>query len=142
MTCTHFLVTRLRNLNNGVVETERAKNFMLPNVLAKSWYSQGYYASISHNVKVIYYRYMDCFDGNPAHLWEHPPVDSATHYIDCMSGASAVNDKAKQNCSNQDYRFAATLLNNVVFAEPINADAKTELASVYTQLKYQCEKGT
>ena len=36
----------------------------------------------------------------------------------------------------------ATLLNHVVFAEPANADAKTELASVYTQLGYQCENGT
>ena len=132
----------LRNLNNGMVGTEIAEDFVLPDVLAKSWYSQGYYGSISHNVKAIYHRYMGWFDGNPAHLWEYPPVDSATRYVDCMGGASAVIDKAKQYTSNQDYRFAATLLNHVVFADPTNADAKTELASVYTQLGYQCENGT
>ena len=132
----------LRNLNNGMVGTEIAENFVLPDVLAKSWYSQGYYGSISHNVKAIYHRYMGWFDGNPAHLWEHPPVDSATRYVDCMGGAGAVINKAKQYESNQDYRFAATLLNHVVFADPTNADAKTELANIYQQLGYQCENGT
>ena len=132
----------LCNLNNGMVRTEIAEEFVLPDVLAKSWYSQGYYGSISHNVKAIYHRYMGWFDGNPARLWERTPVDSATRYVDCMGGASAVIDKAKKYTSNQDYRFAATLLNHVVFADPTNADAKTELASVYTQLGYLCENGT
>ena len=132
----------LRQLNDGMVGTEIAEDFVLPDILAKSWYSQGYYGSISHNVKAIYHRYMGWFDGNPARLWEHPPVDSATRYVDCMGGASAVIGKAKQYASDQDYRFAATLLNHVVFAEPTNADAKTELASVYTQLGYLCENGT
>ena len=132
----------LRNLNNGMVGTEIAENFVLPDVLAKSWYSQGYYGSLSHNVKAIYHRYMGWFDGNPARLWEHPPVDLATRYVDCMGGASAVLAKAKQYESEKDFRFAATLLNHLVFAEPTNADAKTELASVYTQLGYGCENGT
>ena len=132
----------LRNLNNGMVGTEIAEDFVLPDILAKSWYSQGYYGSLSHNVKAIYHRYMGWFDGNPAHLWEHPPVDSATRYVDCMGGASAVLDKAKQYAADQDFRFAATLLNHLVFADSTNADAKTELVSVYTQLGYYCENGT
>ena len=132
----------LRNLNNGMVGTEIAENFVLPDILAKNWYSQGYYGSLSHNVKAIYHRYMGWFDGNPAHLWEHPPVDLATRYVDSMGGPSAVLDKARQYASDQDFRFAATLLNHLVFADSANADAKTELASVYTHLGYGCENGT
>ncbi|MCJ1380069.1 hypothetical protein MMC17_003172 [Xylographa soralifera] len=137
----------LRKLNDGMVGTEIAEDLKLPETLAKCWHSQGYYGSISHNVKAIYHRYLGWFDGNPAHLWEHPPVDSATRYVKCMGGASAVIDKAKEYADNKDYRFAATLLNHVVFADPTNADpvttdAKTELGGVYTQLGYLCENGT
>ena len=44
---------------------------------AEAWHCRGYYGSVSHNVKAIYQRYMGWFDGNPAHLWEHPPVEAA-----------------------------------------------------------------
>jgi alkyl sulfatase BDS1-like metallo-beta-lactamase superfamily hydrolase len=40
-----------------------------------------------------------------------------------------------------DYRWAATLLNHLVFAEPSNAQAKALLASAYDQLGYQAESG-
>ena len=43
----------------------------------REWHCRGYYGSVSHNVKAVYQRYMGWFDGNPAHLWEHPPVESA-----------------------------------------------------------------
>jgi alkyl sulfatase BDS1-like metallo-beta-lactamase superfamily hydrolase len=40
-----------------------------------------------------------------------------------------------------DYRWAATLLNHLVFAEPSNKGAKALLASAYDQLGYQAESG-
>ena len=66
----------LRLLNQGYVGSEIAETFELPPSLANEWYSRGHYGSISHNVKAIYQRYMGWFDGNPAHLWEHPPVEA------------------------------------------------------------------
>jgi alkyl sulfatase BDS1-like metallo-beta-lactamase superfamily hydrolase len=63
----------LRMLNNGQTGIEIAEEFKLPPSLADCWSTQGYYGSISHNVKAIYHRYMGWFDGNPAHLWEWPP---------------------------------------------------------------------
>ena len=42
-----------------------------------AWHAHGYYGSVSHNVKAIYQRYMGWYDGNPAHLWPHPPVEAA-----------------------------------------------------------------
>ncbi|WP_327402033.1 hypothetical protein OG194_19065 [Streptomyces sp. NBC_01288] len=41
-----------------------------------------------------------------------------------------------------DPRFAATLLNHIVFADPLRADAKELLAQVYELLGHGAENGT
>ncbi|NEE53586.1 alkyl/aryl-sulfatase, partial [Streptomyces sp. SID8455] len=92
--------------------------------LEKCWHIRGYYGSLSHNVKAVYQRYLGWFDGNPAHLWEHPPVESAERYVECMGGADAVVAKARDYAEAGDPRFAATLLNHVVFADASHAAAR------------------
>ena len=47
-----------------------------------AWHTHGYYGSVSHNVKAIYQRYIGWYDGNPANLWPHPPVEAARRYVD------------------------------------------------------------
>ncbi|MCJ1400226.1 hypothetical protein MMC11_003430 [Xylographa trunciseda] len=132
----------LRMLNNGYIGSEIAEEFTLPDSLAKCWYSQGYYGTISHNVKAIYNRYMGWFDGNPAHLWELPPVDAGKRYVDCMGGPDVVIGKAKSYADGKDLRFAATLLSHVVFGYPDCTAAPTALADVLQELGYGCENGT
>jgi alkyl sulfatase BDS1-like metallo-beta-lactamase superfamily hydrolase len=39
---------------------------------------------------------MGWYDGNPAHLWQHPPVEAATRYVEFMGGADAVVAKARR----------------------------------------------
>jgi len=63
----------LRMLNRGLVGSEIAEQIQLPPALEAAWNARGYYGSVSHNVKAIYQRYMGWYDGNPAHLWQHPP---------------------------------------------------------------------
>ncbi len=132
----------LRGLNLGYVGSEIAEDFRMPPNLEKSWNTHGYYGSVSHNVKAIYQRYMGWFDGNPAHLWEHPPVDSATRHVDAMGGVSEVLKKAQKAYDAADYRWAATLTNYAVFAEPDNKKAKDLEASVFEQLGYGSENAT
>ena len=88
------------------------------------WHCRGYYGSVSHNVKAVYQRYMGWFDGNPAHLWEHPPVEAARRYVEFMGGADAVLEKARASFDEGDYRWVAEVVNHVVFAEPDNAAAR------------------
>jgi alkyl sulfatase BDS1-like metallo-beta-lactamase superfamily hydrolase len=64
----------MRLLNRGLVGSEIAEVMTLPPALERAWHARGYYGSVSHNVKAIYQRYMGWYDGNPAHLWGHPPV--------------------------------------------------------------------
>ncbi len=82
----------LRRLNQGLTGPELAEEFELPDALEQAWHLRGYYGSVSHNVKAIYQRYLGWFDGNPAHLWAHPPVEAATRYVAAMGGADTVVD--------------------------------------------------
>lgn len=132
----------LRLLNKGFTGPEIAEQIVLPPALENAWNTHGYYGSVSHNVKAIYQRYLGWFDGNPAHLWEHPPVEKATRYVDFMGGADAVVEKARGAFETGDYRWVAEVVNHVVFAEPDHAAARELLADTYEQLGYGSENGT
>lgn len=132
----------LRMLNQGLTGTEIAEAMTLPPALQAAWHTHGYYGSVFHNVKAVYQRYLGWFDGNPAHLWELPPVAAATRYVECMGGPEAVLVKAREYATRGDLRFAAELLNHAVFADPSSVPAKTALAEVYEQLGFGAENGT
>ncbi|AMW18947.1 alkyl/aryl-sulfatase [Mycobacteroides chelonae] len=132
----------LRQLNQGLVGSEIAESLQLPPALANAWHARGYYGSVSHNVKAIYQRYMGWFDGNPAHLWEHPPVANAQRHVEFMGGAEEVLRKARIAFEEGDYRWVAQVVNYVIFADPANEAAKALQASCFQQLGYGSENAT
>lgn len=132
----------LRLLNKGHTGPEIAELVELPPRLAAEWHCREYYGSISHNVKAIYQRYMGWFDGNPAHLWEHPPVERARRYVELMGGAEAVLAKARESFEAGDYRWVAEVVNHVVFADPENRAARELQADALEQLGYGAENAT
>jgi alkyl sulfatase BDS1-like metallo-beta-lactamase superfamily hydrolase len=132
----------LRLLNRGLTGREIAEQLELPPELAAEWHCRGYYGSVSHNVKAVYQRYMGWFDGNPAHLWEHPPVASAQRYVEFMGGAERVLELARASFEEGDYRWVAEVVNHVVFAEPENREARELQADALEQLGYGAENAT
>ncbi|MST31419.1 MBL fold metallo-hydrolase [Acidimicrobiaceae bacterium USS-CC1] len=132
----------LRMLNQGMTGEEIAEAFELPPALDNAWHARGYYGSVSHNVKAIYQRYMGWYDGNPAHLWPHPPEAAARRYVAFMGGADAVVAKARESFGAGDFRWVAEVLDRVVFAEPTHVAARELLADTYEQLGYGAENGT
>ncbi|PYE17492.1 alkyl sulfatase BDS1-like metallo-beta-lactamase superfamily hydrolase [Williamsia limnetica] len=132
----------LRALNQGKTGLEIAEDIQLPPALGDAWHTHGYYGSVSHNVKAIYQRYMGWFDGNPAHLWEHPPVESAKRHIEFMGGVDAVVEKARKTYADGDFRWTATVLNYVLFTDPDNDAARDLQADTLEQLGYGAENGT
>ncbi|MFI7450025.1 alkyl/aryl-sulfatase [Nonomuraea sp. NPDC049714] len=132
----------LRMMNQGMTGTEIAEAIRMPPALEQAWHTHGYYGSVSHNVKAIYQRYLGWFDGNPAHLWEHPPVEQARRYVECMGGREGVLSYARRFLDEGDLRFAASLLNHAVFADENDRQARTMLAEVYTRLGHGAENGT
>jgi len=132
----------LRMLNQGMVGSEIAEAMVLPPALERAWHTRGYYGSVSHNVKAVYQRYMGWYDGNPANLWQHPPVERAVRYLTFMGGADEVVAKARGSYDEGDFRWSAEVLSHVVFAEPEHAEARVLLADTFEQLGYGSENGT
>ena len=67
-----------------------------------------------------------------------PPQAGAEKYVAAMGGAEQVLKLGQQAYDRGDYRWAAELLNHLVFATGEQA-AKDLLAQAYTQLAYQAE---
>ncbi|MCV7422523.1 MBL fold metallo-hydrolase [Mycobacterium yunnanensis] len=132
----------LRLLNQGHTGVEIAETFQMPPALNEAWHTHGYYGSVSHNVKAVYQRYMGWFDGNPARLWQHPPESIAPRYVAAMGGVDRVVEIAQAAFDEGDYRWAATLLDHVVFTDEGNAGAKSLYADTLEQLAYGAENAT
>lgn len=131
----------LRLANHGQTMTEIAEQIKLPKSLASEFYNRGYYGATNFNSKAQYQFYYGWFDGNPAHLNPLPPEPEAKKMVEYMGGATTILEKADQDFKDGEYRFVATALNYLVFAEPDNIKAKNLLAKTYTRLGYQAESG-
>jgi alkyl sulfatase BDS1-like metallo-beta-lactamase superfamily hydrolase len=133
----------LHLLNQGLTPQEIADTITkLPGSLDQKWYTRGYYGSLSFNTRAVYQRYMGFYDGNPANLNPLPPVDTAKRTVEAMGGGAAVLDKMRKAMASGDYRWAAQLGNQLLFAEPDNADAHKAQAETLEQLGYQSENAT
>uniref|UniRef100_UPI003AB840CA alkyl/aryl-sulfatase n=1 Tax=Coprobacter sp. TaxID=1941478 RepID=UPI003AB840CA len=127
--------------NRGLTPDEIAEEMKLPASLASQFNCRGYYGTLSHNVKAQYDLYFGWFNGNPAHLNPLPPSELGVKYVEAIGGADKVLEVAKVSYAKGEYRWVATLLDNLVFAEPENKEARQLLADTYTQLGYQAESG-
>jgi alkyl sulfatase BDS1-like metallo-beta-lactamase superfamily hydrolase len=131
----------MRLMNKGYTGTEIAEMLTLPAALDAQWHTRGYYGSFSHNVKAVYQRYMGWFDGNPAHLWEHPPAEASRRYVSYMGGTEAVLAKARVSLAEGDLRWVVQVVNHVVFADPSCLEARELQAEALERLGYGCENG-
>ena len=96
----------------------------LPKSLAAHFGARGYYGDLRHNVKAVYQHYLGHYDGNPVHLNPLPPEDMAARYLKLIGGADKAIAAAQNAFDAGDYRWAAELLNHVMFTEPaISASA-------------------
>ena len=127
--------------NRGLTPDEIAEEMKLPASLASQFNCRGYYGTLSHNVKAQYDLYFGWFDGNPAHLNPLPPSELGAKYVEAIGGADKVLEVAKASYAKDEYRWVATLLDNLVFAEPENKEARQLLSDTYSQLGYQAESG-
>jgi alkyl sulfatase BDS1-like metallo-beta-lactamase superfamily hydrolase len=132
----------LRLLNKGHVAAEIAELLELPPSLEREWHCRGYYGSLNHNLKAVYQRYLGWFDGNPAHLWPHPPEAAGQRYVTLAGGPDALLAHAREAFERGDFRWVAELVNHLVFADPDNAEAKELQARAFEQLAFGAENGT
>jgi len=133
----HDQTLRLANL--GFTPAEIAGQLREPAFMQQEFSTRGYYGTLHHNSKAVYQRYFGWWDGVPANLHALPPEQAGGKYVEFMGGAEAVLAKARQSFAAGDYRWSATVLNHLVFAEPDNAPARDWLAASYEQLGFQAE---
>ncbi len=131
----------LRLANQGATPQEIAEELKLPAALRSSFASRGYYGTVRHNAKAVYQQYFGWYDGNPAHLDPLPPAAAGAKYVEAMGGADAALRAGREAFERGDYRWAAMLLDHLVFAQPDSAEARELLARTYDQLGYQAESG-
>ncbi|WP_293700128.1 MULTISPECIES: alkyl/aryl-sulfatase [unclassified Sphingopyxis] len=103
--------------------------------------TRNYYGTLNHDMKAVYQRYFGWWDGNPANFNPLAPEQSAPRYVALAGGADKLLAAGKAAIKAGEYRWAAELLNKLVFAEPDNQAARAALASAYDQLGYQAESG-
>jgi alkyl sulfatase BDS1-like metallo-beta-lactamase superfamily hydrolase len=129
----------VRLMNAGFTGREIAERVRLPEPLASRWFNRGYYGTMMHNSQAVYQRYMGWYDGNPAHLNLLPPQEEATRFVQAMGGAANVLAEGQRAFDAGDYRWAASVLDKLVFAAPDNSQARALLARTHRQMAYQAE---
>lgn len=125
----------------GLTSREIAERLELPEALGTSFPNRGYYGTLKHNAKAVYQRYFGWYDGNPANLDPLPPEEAGIRYVELAGGAANVLSQAQAAFDRGEYRWAAELLNHLVFADPSHHAAKELLAMTYDQLGYRAESG-
>lgn len=129
----------VRLMNAGYTDREIAEQVRLPEPLASRWFNRGYYGTMMHNSRAVYQRYMGWYDGNPADLNPLPPEEEATRFVRAMGGEDRVLAEGQRAFDEGDYRWAARVLNNLVFANPDNTAGRQLLARTHRQMAYQAE---
>eukprot|EP01036_Dinobryon_divergens_P048176 gene48176-64643_t len=132
----------LRYMNRGWRPAEIAEVIDLPPGLAERWSARGYYGTLRHNAKAVYQKYLGWYDANPANLDPLPPVAYAKKTVEYMGGADAVIARAREDFRKGEFRWVASAMNQVVYADPSNRVARELGADALEQQGYQSEAGT
>ncbi|UIP06594.1 MBL fold metallo-hydrolase [Erythrobacter sp. SDW2] len=132
----------LRLANQGYTMDEIAELIGEPDFATADFGTRGYYGTFKHNSKAVYQRYFGWWNAVPADYDALPKVEEAKRWIAALGGAGKALEQGQVAFEAGDYRWTATLLQTLVFADPANADARAWLASTYEQLGFQAEGGT
>jgi alkyl sulfatase BDS1-like metallo-beta-lactamase superfamily hydrolase len=131
----------VRMMNAGLTGPEIADKIELPQSLQSYLSVHGYYGTVRHNARAVYQFYLGWFDANPANLDELPPVEKAKHYVALAGGIDNIVANARKAYDSGDFRWAAEILKQAVYAEPNNTAAKDLLARTFEQMGYMAESG-
>lgn len=133
-----FAHDRALNLaNSGLTPDEIAAGLELPPTLASAWTLQDYYGTLGSAGRAVFQRYLGWYDGNPANLNRLPDTEAAQRTIEYMGGADTVLARARADYEAGEYQWVAEVLNDLIFVEPSNIEARNLQADALTQLGYQ-----
>ncbi len=131
----------LREANGGAGMVEVAERLKAPKFLEEDFAARGYYGTLNHNSKAVYQHYFGWWSGVPAEYHKLPAEVSSVKYVAAMGGADEVLKSGVEAYEAGEFRWAAELLNHLVFAKQGGQQAKDWLAATYEQMGYQAESG-
>src|SRR5215471_18020168 len=132
----------VRMMDQGFTPAEIAEALTQPPGLENDWSTRGYYGTLSHDAKAVYQKYLGWYDGNPANLNPLPPVENAKKYVEYMGGAAAAMDRARNDFKAGNYRWVVQVMEQVVYADATNKEARVLAAQAFEQLGYLAESAT
>ena len=121
---------------------EIAEEIGEPDFAGSDFGARGYYGTFEHNSKAVYQRYFGWWNAVPADYNALPKTEESKRWVAALGGSDAALEQGKKAFDRGDYRWAARLLQTLVFAEPENETARAWLAATYEQLGFQSEGGT
>ena len=127
--------------NQGRTAKEIAREVVLPEKLAKVWYTRPYYGSVEINARAVYCKYLGFYNGNPTELNALTETEEAELFVEYVGSVEQVLHLAEQDYAAGNYRRAAKAASYAVFAEPSNQRARLLNADALEQLAYQSESG-
>ena len=131
----------LRRANSGATMIEVAEAIAEPDFTRQAFDTRGYYGTLNHNAKAVYQHYFGWWGGVMAEFHRLPHEQSAARYVDAMGGRDAILARGIAAFDAGDYRWAAEVLNHLVFAAPDDEQGRNWLAATYEQLGFQAESG-
>lgn len=132
----------LRLANQGLTMDEIAEEIGEPDFADSDFGARGYYGTFKHNAKAVYQRYFGWWNAVPADYDALPKVEESKLWIEAIGGAERTLEEALLAFEEGNYRWAARLLQTLVFADPTNEAGRQWLAATYEQLGFQSEAGT
>ena len=114
----------------------------MPPALDAAWHTHGYYGSVSHNVKAIYQRYLGWYDGNPAHLWQHPPEAAGARYVEPSAASTPPSPRPRSTPTPATCASPPSWPATPCSPNPPTTAPRTLLADVLTRLGYGAECAT
>ncbi len=131
----------MRLANEGETQFEIAENLQEAGVQSTNFDTRGYYGTLNHNSKAVYQSYFGWWDGVPATYNAWPLEQHAPRFVELAGGPDAALAAGEKAFNSGDYRWAAEIFNNLVFADPKNQPARDWLAASYEQMGFQAESG-
>lgn len=131
----------LRLANNGMVMQDIGAKITdeLPESIRKSWHTNGYHGTYSHNARAVYNMYLGFFDMNPANLNPLPIQEEAELFTEAFGGCEKATSFAQMKFDEGNYRFVSTMMDKVVRTCPEDKDARRLLANSFEQQGFQAE---
>ncbi|KNC84264.1 hypothetical protein SARC_03512 [Sphaeroforma arctica JP610] len=136
---THDQAVRLLNLGFGMEEI--SETIEMPKSMDSYFNTRGHYGHLKHNSKEVYQFYVGWWDGNPAGFQRLPPVERAQQFVADMGGIEAVIERGQWHHDNGNYRWCAESMNQAVFSDPTNMEARYLEADCLEQIGYAEESG-